>query len=191
LKLLDNKEIRSISDDSKEDQWNILLEAPQAFCSMDHDKLVAKLGLTLSLTETLNCWGWDGKIHMFDTVQELLGYWIEGRLVYLEKRRLSKIERLAADATWLDVKRRFISMWNADSQTLVTLKKDGLYRAIKLALSVDDETVARLLSSNIMSLTSTQVEELDKQIKEINAKIDSLKTTTPQAMMLTDIDSVK
>lgn len=189
LKLLDTKQIRNFEDSSTESQWNIEIDAPMDFVNLEAAKLDVKLGITLNVTETLNCWGWDGKLMMFDTPQEMLEYWVAGRLEWLEKRRLSMIKVNTDESDWLKTKLAFIEWWNVWSPSLIKMKKPELVEAIKKAGNITqlDDHISRLLSLRVTSLTVDEIDDLKAEIEAKETEIKKLNSTTPRDMLKEDI----
>jgi DNA topoisomerase-2 len=190
LKLLDAKTIRSFDDDSTENAWNITIEAPMEFVNQTADKLDAKLGLTWNVTENMNCWGWDGKLHMFKNPEDLLKYWVEGRLEFIEKRRLSMIALTEKEIDWLSVKLKFIKVVNAN-KGWTDLNKADLKAFVENNVTKDEAHYSRLMSLRVSSLTLEEVAQLEQELATNQSTLDKLKASKADTILLEDVKALK
>ncbi len=188
LKLLEKKIIKGFSDESSEFQWAIDIDATQELANADQEKLCKVFELTWTITEIMNYWGWDGKLKMCTTPEEVLQDWITGRLPWLEKRRLSMIAIHEKDYRWLQTKWDFTQWVNCNPTYIAGLKRPDLIVMIKNSLpNVTDDEINRLLSLRIASLTVEDSGALASEMADILKLIDFLKATNTVEMMKADL----
>lgn len=187
LPLLESKEINSYDNDSTETEWNIVIKAPMAFFKCTDKELEAKLGLTLNVTETVVAWDWKGKLTKFENAEAMLSEWVSGRLPFYESRKISTLERLAAELGWLACKIWFLDYWNRHSQELCILKKDALKQRLLKDSSWSEEFIDRCLQLRISNLSLDEIEYLKDEYDAKAAEKSRLETKTGKDLMLEDL----
>lgn len=191
IPLLEKGVITSFDDNSSKNIWSIIIKAPTAFVKLKDEELITKLGLSWKVSETLNFWGYSGKLHMFNNIEELIPVWAKGRLTYMEDRRLFMIKDYKQKYQWLQDKSNFIVYWNINSKTLVSLKRSELKELIKKDINVTDEVVDKLLALRIASLTLDDISALQEEMKAILDEIKFLESTNAVEMLILDIGKIK
>lgn len=193
LKLLDKKKIRSIENDSRENTWDIRVTAPREFTA-DAD-LVGTMGLVWRVTENLTLWGWDGKLHVYKDAEELLRDWVAGRLVHMETRRLSLIDTASRLIGWLTAKIKFLQLWNQHNAELIKKSRDEIRNWLATHMAdiaeYDEAMFTRLLQLSVSSLKLDEIQELEAERNTVLTERARLRTTTPGAMLVEDIDAIK
>lgn len=187
LPLLDKKVIRGFSDNSDEKAWNIEIEAPMEFVNKPVDELKKELKLIWNITETLNCWDWSGsKLLMFNNPVELLIEWINGRLGFIEARRLDLIKKGEEEVSWMKIKSKFIEVVKTNPDW-TKLDKDSLAKFIDEKVTDDREYHKRLLALRISSLTMDEHKALLEDIEKRELLLTELRSKTKEKMLLEDV----
>ena len=166
--LIDNKSgLSDIMNESSEGEWKIILKHTREFASCTDDELLEKLKMTESFTENLTVWGFDNRLKVFESVSELVDYWIEHRMEWIKTRKKYNISVMDSKSAWQRSLLALIEYWLVNDD-LPKLKKPVLIERLKTVIE-NEEHINKFLDQNIMSLTSERVEKLRKEIKEINA----------------------
>lgn len=183
--------IKDYDNESTEDNWMFIIDAPRTTTGLEVDKLMAKFKLVERITEVIVTWMPNGKLRRFESIEELVETWVRLRLDFYEERRLNKIERFNVELDWLKVKSNFINWWNQDATSLVRMKKAELKQEISDAITSNEDYIDRLLSIRISNLGLEEVEALQAEINKIEANVLQLSKTTNKQMMDQETKGIK
>lgn len=184
--------IKDYENESTEDGWRFIIDAPRTTTQMSDEELMIKFKLIERETENLTVWLPNGKVKRFSSVEALIEEWVRLRLEYYETRRLDQIEQANSQLDWLKVKMEFIRWWNLNAQRLVKCKKDELVERIKGdRLTQNDEYISRLLAVRVSNLAIDEVEALEKEVEQATKYKTALENTTNKKMMSSEVKAIK
>ena len=179
--------IKDYDNESTEESWRFIIDCPRSTTALTDEELLLKFKLIEKDTETIVTWLPNGKIKRFSNIEDLITTWVELRLEYYEKRRLNKISRYDVDLEWLKVKMNFISWWNNNSMSLISLKKNDLKERIVNDVTNKEDFINRLLSIQIRNLGLEEVNELDKEINKIELARKKMIAISKSTMMYKEV----
>jgi DNA topoisomerase-2 len=191
-KLMESGIIKDFDNDTTVDSgYNITVYVPRTTSMMSDDELLEAFKLISTDTMNLTAWLPTGKLGLFDSVYDVIDYFVEFRLSKYEQRRLKLIEKYNTDLNWMKEKIRFIKLYIANSKKFSGLKKAELrdYLINEQKFSVDH--VDNLLDIKIYNLTKDNIEKLEDDIKKVTELIDHLKNSTSQSLYIEDLKNVK
>lgn len=185
-KLVDDKVIKGYDNLSTEEGWLIEINCSRELTSKTNNELLAIFKLIQKETETIVCWDENDKIRSYDTIEELLGSWIDFRLTIYTKRKEYLIKSLDEKISWADNKIQFIELWNTTDMTKMG-KKELESTIMSNIKDIDIEIVNKLLSMRITSLTLDYKNDLVKEYKALQKELDKTMKMTSISMMKSDI----
>jgi len=155
-------------------------------------KLDSLLKMQENETENLTCLDEHGKLKIFESVSELVEYFVQLRLSYYDKRKAYLIDKLNRELTFLSNRAKFIKLIIEGKLKINNRPKAELVAELeKLKFDLVNESYNYLLSMAISSLTKELYEQL---LTEVAVKSDELvivKKTEPIDMYKTDLVELK
>jgi DNA topoisomerase-2 len=180
--------INSYLDNSKEDRTEFIVKCKRETAALDPEVLLNKFKLISRDTENLTLWNDQDKLQVFDTVEDLVQWFVEFRLKKVEVRRLQLIERYQQDLEVLLERVRFIKFYLANSKWFSENKKESIIeRLTKEKFKYVDE----LLSIRVYNLTLDEIQKLNETVDEKRKQLDEVQTTTNVKMYQNDLDAIK
>lgn len=191
LDLMQKGIIKSFKNKSGERSWEFIITAPRETVALPEEKIKKLFDLVERKTETITCWDVDGRLRVFDNVEQVVERWVEVRLEHYEKRRLNIISTLEEEVRWSNLKCDFIRYWNENAENLIKLKKGSLVHAVQSKFNtVSEDDIDRLLSMRISSLTADDTARLEAEAVELNRRLVVLRNTSAKEMMVDELASV-
>jgi DNA topoisomerase-2 len=187
-KLEDNGIIKGYDDASTEDGFDFTVSIPRTTGYMEHDDIMKTFKLIARDTENYTFWGYDDKIKVVDTVQEIINYFVQYRLEKYEVRRLKQIEVLNTELDWANEKLRFIKFYLKNSGDFAKKNKSELQ---DILTKNKFNEIDRLLQIRIYSLTKDEIEKLEKEIGAIAVAIKELQGITNLQMYVKELKELK
>lgn len=191
-KLVEDKNIVSYDDNCK-DNIDYTIKFNRAVLEkLDDEKLIKLLKLEESETENYNTLDENGKLKIFESVEEIITYFVDFRLSYYQKRKDFMLNKMMYDLKVLGNRGRFIKLI-MDGKILVNGKpKDEIIKQIQIN-SIDeiDGDYDYLLRMPIYSLTREMFEKLKEDFKSKKEEIEKLKIVLPKDMYLEDLSELK
>ena len=191
--LIEKKKIKDY-DNNSSDKVDYTLK----FTRADLSDLISKGELDKFLkieefeTENLTTLDENGKLKIFDKVEDLITYFVNYRLGWYNKRKEYWINKWSYDLDILKNKAKFISDIIKGDLVVANKKKDIIidYLEKNNFLKVDDK-YDYLTGLPIYVLTKEKYEQLKEQLKEKKQLIDDLKSKTDKDLYLEDLNELK
>jgi len=191
-KLVENKDIVSYDDNCK-DNINYTIKFTRTDLEkLDDDKLIKLLKLEESETENLTTLDEFGKLKIFDTVDDIIKYFVQFRLGYYQKRKDFMLNKMQHDLKILGNRGKFIKLI-LDGKIIVNnkLKEDIINQVESFVLEKIDGDYDYLLRMPIYSLTKEMFEKLKEDFKLKKDEIENLKLVDPKDMYIDDLTELK
>lgn len=186
--LEDKNVIKSYVDNSTEEATEFVVTVPRETTKKSLDDLLKTFKLITRTTENLTVWKENGTIKRFDTVEDLIDWFVKYRLTRYEDRRLNLIRTQEEQKSWFEEQMRFIQLY---------LKRSKVWSGMT-EQAVVDELVASglnrtddLLSIRVRRLTGDAIEELKKKIEQSTLEITRLNSMTATDLYLDDLSQLK
>jgi DNA topoisomerase-2 len=191
-KLVENKDIVSYDDNCKDNIDYVIKFTRADLESLDDEKLIKLLKLEESETENLTTLDEFGKLKIFDSVDEIIKYFVQFRLGYYTKRKEFMLNKMLHELKLLGNRGKFIK-FILDGKIVVNNKpKSEIITQIEsFNLDKIDGDYDYLLRMPIYSLTLEMFEKIKEDFKSKKEEIDKLKSIEPKDMYLDDLSELK
>lgn len=197
--LVDEQFITSYKDCCDTNKDNILFElklSPTKYQELTQNKdidLYKILKLKIRETENYTCIDENGKIKVFNSVYEILDYYINVRLNFYIKRKNYVLNKLNNDLKLLCSKYIFIKNVIEETINIKNKSKDIIIKQIENFDKIIklDNSYEYLLKLPLYSLTKEKLIELKEKIKQIKDNIDLLKQQTENNLWQYDLGKLK
>ena len=186
--LEDKNVIKSYVDNSTEEATEFVVTVPRETTKKSTEDLLKTFKLITRTTENLTVWKENGTIKRFDTVEDLIDWFVQYRLTRYEDRRTNLIRAQEEQKSWFEEQMRFIQLY---------LKRSKVWSGMT-EQAVVDELVASglnrtddLLSIRVRRLTGDSIEDLKKKIEQSTLEITRLNSMTATDLYLDDLSQLK
>ena len=192
--LVDNKTIRDYDNNSSSGVDYVLKFRKEDFEKIisDREKLEKLLKMNDSVTENLTTIDENGKLKIFDCVEDILAYFVDFRLSYYNKRKEYFIGKWNDELDMMNMKANFIKAI-IDKKIIINNKpKDEIVSWLsKNGYKLIDDSYNYLLSMPIYSLTKERYEELLQKAKTKQEQIFEFMKKGIKEMYLEDLYEMK
>ena len=185
--LLEEGGIKDYDEDSTIDGYNITVTATREFVGKSEDELIDIFNLTSTYTMNITCWTHDDRIRKFNDVYELLDYFIEFRLKSYDDRKQYLLDQYDRQLNNNKEKIKFIKYYLDNSVSISKMTKKELEDKLSQMGFIN---VSNLLDIRIYNLTHDNIISLEKNILEVEQKMDELKNTTNVQLYLTELNQL-
>lgn len=188
LKKLKEKEVIVKYSDSSEDdkfKFEVVLSATEAV--KDLDTIMMDLKLIVPFTESLTCLDENNAITEYDNPKAIFDAYYKIKILYMEKRILSEIERLTKEAANFKEVYSFIKDV-IDGRINLKLKKAEVEKQIKARGYVN---VEKLLNMPLISITEERAAEAKSKWEAKEAELEAMKHETPSSLWKKDLDELE
>lgn len=192
--LVDNKTIRDYDNNSSSRVDYVLKFKKEDFDKIlsDREKLEKLLKINDSVTENLTTLDENGKLKIFDCVEDMLVYFVDFRLNYYNKRKEYFIGKWNDELDVLNMKANFIKAIIDKKITINNKPKDEIVSWLsKNGYKLIDDSYNYLLSMPIYSLTKERYEELLQKAKTKKEQIVEFMKKGIKEMYLEDLYELK
>ena len=133
-----------------------------------------------------------GKLKVFDSVSDMVTYFVEIRLSFYEKRKARLLVDLEHEVRFLSNRARFIKSI-IDKQLVVNgVKKADIVRSLTdMKFDSEDGSFDYLLSMPIQTLTQEKYDELCKRVDARVKELDKVKKTSHDKMYRDDLSALR
>jgi DNA topoisomerase-2 len=191
-RLVENKDVVSYEDNCK-DNIDYTLKFTRNFLeTTDDEKLFKLLKLEESETENYNTLDEHGKLKIFESVEDIIKYFVDFRLSYYQLRKDHQLDKLQYELKVLGNRGKFIKAI-LDGKIIVNNKsKDEIVTQIEsISIEMIDDSYDYLLRMPIYSLTKEMFEKLKADFTSKKEEIEKLKLVDPKDMYIEDLSELK
>jgi DNA topoisomerase-2 len=183
--MIEDKKIKSYKNYSTPKKVNFSVHANNEVTFSD-----MKLKTTISTNNmVMFC---DGVVKKFDSVDQIIDEFCKVRYRYYVIRKESVLKQLRYECMVLENKRRFLKEVMNDELVIHKKEEEDVYKELgNRKYYKDDNGYRYLLSMQISSFTSTKLDELDKNIKNLKQSIESLEKKSPSDLWKSDLKEFK
>jgi DNA topoisomerase-2 len=191
-KLVDNKDIVSYEDNCK-DNIDYTIKFTRADLElMDDEKIIKILKLEESETENYNTLDENGKLKIFDSVEDIIKYFVDFRLVYYQTRKDHLLNKLQHELKILGNRGKFIKAILEGKIIVNNKPKEEIISQIESnSIEKIDDSYDYLLRMPIYSLTKEVFDKLKEDFSNKRDEIERLKLIEPKDMYLEDLQELK
>ena len=191
-KLVENKDIVSYEDNCKDNIDYTIKFTRVGLEILSDDKLFNLLKLVESETENFNTLDEYGKLKIFESVDDIIQYFVDFRLKYYQVRKDHQLDKMQHELKVLGNRGKFIKAI-LDGKIVVNNKsKDEIVSQIEsIAIEMIDGSYDYLLRMPIYSLTKEMFEKLKEDFSNKKDVLEKLKLVDPKDMYLEDLSELK
>jgi DNA topoisomerase-2 len=191
-KLVENKNIVSYDDNCKDNIDYTIKFTRADLEKLDDEKLVKLLKLEESETENFTTLDENGKLKIFERVDDIIRYFVQFRLEYYQKRKDFMLNKIGHDLRVLGNRGKFIKLILEGKIVVNNKLKEEIIKQIEtFSLDKIDGDYDYLLRMPIYSLTKEMFEKLKEDFKIKKEEIEKLKLVDPKDMYLDDLSELK
>lgn len=160
--------------------------------SFTPEKLIKLFKLEEFKTENLTTLDENGKLKIFDCVEDIIKYFVDFRLTYYQKRKDHILSELDNKSRNLTNKAKFIKLILDNKLKINGRKKDDVVTdLIKNKLDMIDDSYDYLLRMPIYSLTLELFNKINEDLKTIAKEIEDTQSLVPKTMYKEDLNTLK
>jgi DNA topoisomerase-2 len=190
--LLNNKKIASYEDNSKDNiDYTIKMQRNQ-LAEMNDDDIRKMFKLSEYVVEDYVTLDERGKLKIFNSVPEIIEYFMNLRLEYYGLRKKYLIDKISSELFVLKNKAMFIKSI-IDEKLVVNKRKRVVIEKdlAKLKIEPYNDSYSYLLGMGIQSLTAEKYAELIQQLKSKKEELSVIKKTKPAEMYISDLTELE
>lgn len=154
--------------------------------------LLEKLKLIKTVTENYTCIDDNNRIKEFSNVKDIIDYYMEVKLRYLDKRKISILNDIGSKIDLLEQKIKFLTCYISKKIKIDNTSIDNVVIQLeKLNLKKVDDSYSYLLNMPLYTLTKEHLQSLQDDLKNSKEKYKTVNETTIQQMWISDIKYLK
>jgi len=191
--LKDKNKITSYKDLSDKGQFKFEVKfKKEVLKKYDDLQILERLKLVKTETEIYNAIDEDLRVRTFKTPDDLINYYYNIKIKYLEKRKSYLLDLYKNQIEHDLSKYTFIKMIVEDKLKINKRKTEAIIKDLDKVEKIikHNNSYNYLLSMQISSLTKEQMDKLKKQINDKLNKIKELKTKTAEEIWLEDLNKL-
>jgi DNA topoisomerase-2 len=190
--LIEKKVIVSYDDNCKDGIEYIIKFTRENLSKYDEEKLIKILKLEEYETEVYSTLDENGSLRIFDSVEEMVQYFVVFRLSYYDKRKQYLLDKMKHELKVLSNRGRFIKAIVEGKLEVKNIAKEKIIKDIEvMGLDKIDDSYDYLLRMPIWSLTKEMYEKLKEDFKIKKEEMEALSKVDPKDMYLNDLAELK
>lgn len=152
-----------------------------------NDSLITRLKLYKIVNENYTAIDENLKVREFKSAKEIIDYYIDIKLKFLQKRKTYIIEKLNKDFKILENKLRFLNMYISKELSITDKSKSELETELEKLNFDKFDGYSYLIGMPLYSLTTDKVKELETSIEKLKKEIETVTKTSIEQMWRKDL----
>lgn len=152
-----------------------------------NDSLITRLKLYKIVNENYTAIDENLKVREFKSAKEIIDYYIDIKLKFLQKRKTYIIEKLNKDFKIHENKLRFLNMYISKELSITDKSKSELEIELEKLNFEKFDGYSYLISMPIYSLTTDKIKELETSIEKLKKEIETVTKTSIEQMWRKDL----
>ena len=190
--MLEKKEIISYENLSNEKVNYVVKINREKLSEMDSDEIIKTFKLQESHNEILTTLDENGKLKIFDSIEQIIEYFIGFRLVYYTKRKEFLIDKMKNELKVLTNKSSFVKYILDGSIEVKNISKNVLLKNIEdIGLDKIDGDYDYLLRMSLWSLTKEVFDKIKSDFESKKLELDKFSSVNPSDMYMDDLLELK
>jgi DNA topoisomerase-2 len=191
-KLVESKSISSYEDNCKDNIDYIIKMSRSDLSVLDDTALIKLLKLEESETEIYSTLDEFGKLKIFESIQDIVKYFVDFRLTYYQKRKDFILDKISRELRILGFRGKFIKMI-LDGKFHINnkMKSEIIDKFDELKFDKIDGDYEYLLRMPIHSLTKETFEKIKEDYTSKKSELEDVKIMNPRDMYITDLLELK
>jgi len=192
--LQDKGIIQLYDDNSNKDGISYTIKMQRAVLAdlIKKNKVESTFKLIENETENLTCLDENGKLIIFESVEDIIKYFVNFRITFYDKRKSLLLHHINENYILLSNKAKFIKLIIDKKLVINNIAKDIIIENLTI-LKFDkiDDSFDYLLQMPIYNLTKEKYEDLLKQINNNRTELEEIKKLIPLEMYKNDLIILK
>lgn len=190
--LVDKKKIVSYDNNCKDSIDYVIKMTRESLSTTTDEELVRMLKLEEYKTEIYSTLDENGKLKIFENVDDLITYFVKFRILFYEKRKQKIIDNLEKDIKVLSNKAKFIGYIINQTLEVRNIAKSILIKQLEeLSFDKIPDSYDYLLRMPIWSLTKELWEQIQKELQDVYQELEKIKIVDPKDIYLKDLQELK
>jgi DNA topoisomerase-2 len=152
-----------------------------------NDPLLTRLKLYKIVNENYTAIDENLKVREFKSAKEIIDYYIDIKLKFLQKRKTYIIEKLNKDFKMLENKLRFLNMYISKELSITDKSKYELETELEKLNFDKFDGYSYLIGMPMYSLTTDKIKELETSIEKLKKEIETTTKTSIEQMWRKDL----
>lgn len=152
-----------------------------------NDSLISRLKLYKIVNENYTAIDENLKVREFKSAKEIIDYYIDIKLKFLQKRKTYIIEKLNKDFKMLENKLRFLNMYIFKELSITDKSKSELEIELEKLNFDKFDGYSYLIGMPMYSLTTDKIKELETSIEKLKKEIETVTKTSIEQMWRKDL----
>ena len=152
-----------------------------------NDSLITRLKLYKIVNENYTAIDENLKVREFKSSKEIIDYYIDIKLKFLQKRKTYIIEKLNKDFKILENKLRFLNMYISKELSITDKSKSELEIELEKLNFDKFDGYSYLIGMPLYSLTTDKIKELETSIEKLKKEIETVTKTSIEQMWRKDL----
>lgn len=152
-----------------------------------NDSLITRLKLYKIVNENYTAIDENLKVREFKSAKEIIDYYIDIKLKFLQKRKTYIIEKLNKDFKILENKLRFLNMYISKELSITDKSKSELETELEKLNFDKFDGYSYLIGMPMYSLTTDKIKELEISIEKLKKEIETVTKTSIEQMWRKDL----
>lgn len=152
-----------------------------------NDSLITRLKLYKIVNENYTAIDENLKVREFKSAKEIIDYYIDIKLKFLQKRKTYIIEKLNKDFKILENKLRFLNMYISKELSITDKSKSELETELEKLNFDKFDGYSYLIGMPLYSLTTDKIKELETSIEKLKKEIETVTKTSIEQMWRKDL----
>lgn len=152
-----------------------------------NDSLITRLKLYKIVNENYTAIDENLKVREFKSAKEIIDYYIDIKLKFLQKRKTYIIEKLNKDFKMLENKLRFLNMYIFKELSITDKSKSELEIELEKLNFDKFDGYSYLIGMPMYSLTTDKIKELETSIEKLKKEIETVTKTSIEQMWRKDL----
>lgn len=152
-----------------------------------NDSLISRLKLYKIVNENYTAIDENLKVREFKSAKEIIDYYIDIKLKFLQKRKTYIIEKLNKDFKMLENKLRFLKMHISKELSITDKTKSELEIELEKLNFDKFDGYSYLIGMPMYSLTTDKIKELETSIEKLKKEIETTTKTSIEQMWRKDL----
>ena len=192
LKTLEDNKVILDWDDLSDKEFKFIVKMnPKDLDKLSEDEILDKLKLVKKVTENLTCLNANNQIQEFQSVEEILDYYVKVKMEYLGKRKDYLVQELKTDLDILNAKITFIKAILDKSLVIEKQPKDKIVKNLEKIITVKvQDSYDYLLNMPLYSLTLEKIKALTETLKNSKLKLRETQEKTLENFWLEDLEEI-
>lgn len=192
-KMVDNGQINNYTDMCDATGFNFKVKVNPAYYQRAEKDLIKFFSLEKIYTENYTSLDENGKLKIFDSISDIVDYFVDYRLKKIDERIKYDIDVLNSKINELTNRYAFIDAIISEEIVIHNLTKKQLEEEIKKYFcdNISDHEIGLLVNIPVYKISKDHVEDLQTNIANLKTDLNKLMQSNPNAVYIAKLKSLR